>query len=668
MTRDENPNDALSPAVPMEDPEISRTRPLTGFWRAGMIVSALATLAMSIYMIFNLGIQTGFVPFETQFYYVMLAVLLPLVFIAYPALPRFRDRIPVWDMALALACFALFGWFALISRTIMDGGWEYVAPFHAKLAALAAWGLVLEATRRAGGMMLFAVCTIFSVYPVFGYLVPGFLNTPQNSWDFAATFHVFGTESIVGMPTSMFGTLIIGYLLFGVALAGTGGGKFFINFAFALLGHMRGGPAKVSVISSGMMGSLSGSVVTNVLTTGVLTIPAMKKVGFRRDYAAGVEACASTGGALMPPIMGAAAFLMAFVLNIPYSTVVVAAIIPSVLYYLALFVQIDAYAARHDLKGLDRAELPSLKEVLKQGWYFVAVLVVLVVFLLYFQLEARAPFYATALLLILNRINPEDRLDLKGLGDFIVNSGRLFAELAAVVAAVGMIIGSLTLTGKIGTLSYELVSFAGDDIVLLLVVGAVTCFLLGTGMTSGAAYIFLSVTLAPALVGTGLNVLAVHLFVVYWSMISFITPPVALGSFCAASVAGGSAWKTSIESMRLGSVIYIVPFFFVLNPALIAQAPLPEVLLALGLAIVGVGFIAMGMQGYFYGIGRLETRSPTHWVARLLLIAAGVLFAAPGGELMGVTQWELSLAAIVAAALAWLTMKLPVHQRVHAGE
>lgn len=651
------PDENITELQEVQEEVRGRTLPLWG--RYLLISAALVSLVFSIYIIFNLGTWTGIVPFESQYFYALQALLLPLVFLIFPAAKRFSGRIGPIDILFAVLAFCLFSWFAWDSRMIMDHGWEYAAPFSGKLAALAGWIIALEATRRAGGIMLFSVCLLFSVYPVFGYLAPGFLETARNPWDFAATYHVYGTESLIGLPTNVFAQLIIGYLLFGVALQATGGGKFFINFAFAVLGHFRGGPAKVSVIASGMMGSLSGSVVSNVLTTGVLTIPAMKKVGFRSNYAAGVEACASTGGALMPPIMGAAAFLMAFMLSIPYSAVVAAAIIPSVLYYLALFVQIDAYAARHDLSGMEVNNLPRVGDVLRHGWYFVFVLVLLIVMLLYFQQEARAPFYATALLLLLNQMDRRNRMTFEGIGDFFVSTARLFAELAAVVAGVGLIIGALSLTGKIGTLAYELVRFAGDSPVALLAVGAVTCFILGTGMTSSAAYIFLAVTLAPALVKTGLEPIAVHMFIIYWAMISFITPPVALGSFCAASVAGGSPWKTSLEAMRLGSVIYIVPFFFVLNPALIGQGPWSGILLSLFCAVIGVVFIAQGMQGYFYGVGRMETNRSTHWVARLLLIAGGFLLTMPGGGMIAVSHLSLAVISSLCIFLAWLAMRVP---------
>ncbi|MEZ5741483.1 MAG: TRAP transporter large permease subunit [Burkholderiaceae bacterium] len=309
---------------------------------------------------------------------------------------------------------------------------------------------------------------------------------------------------------------------------------------------------------------------------------------------------------LMPPVMGATAFVMATFLEIPYGEIVIAAAFPSVLYYLGLFLQIDAYSAREGLKGLPEVELPRVGEVLREGWYFVFVFALLIVMLLYMQREAQAPYYATALLLAINQFSKKYRWNWARLVEFIQGVGILFAELAALLAGVGLIIGALTLTGKVGTLTYELVRLAGDSVIALLIMGALTSFVLGIGMTVTAAYLFLAVTLAPALVQGGLDPLAVHLFMMYWGMISFITPPVAIGAFAAASVAQSDPMKTGFEAMRLGSIIYFVPFFFVLNPALIGRGPIGEVLLVLSTTIVGIVFISGGLQGYLYGIGAIR--------------------------------------------------------------
>ena len=471
------------------------------------------------------------------------------------------------------------------------------------------------------------------------------MNAPAQPWDTTATFHIFGTESIMGIPMTAFATLVVGFLIFGVALQHTGGGSFFLNLAFALLGTRRGGPAKVSIFSSGLMGSMSGSVITNVLTTGVLSIPAMKKTGFKSSYAAGVEACASTGGVLMPPVMGATAFVMATFLEVPYSEIIIAAAFPSILYYFGLFMQIDAYAARNHLKGLPAKELPSIKKVLKEGWYFIFVFVMLILMLLYMQREAQAPYYATATLLIINQIVKIHRWNYDKLIHFIESVGRLFAELAGILVAIGLIIGSLTFTGKIGTITYALVNFAGDSIFILLIMGALTSFILGIGMTVTAAYLFLAVTLAPALTGSGLDKVAVHLFMLYWGMISFITPPVAIGAFAAASVAGANGIRTGVEAMKLGSVIYFIPFFFVLNPALIGRGSIYDILIVFFSAVIGIILISSSLQGYLIGIGDLKKSKYLEWPIRIMLGFSGILMALPGGKVTGYSNYEINIFA-----------------------
>ena len=607
--------------------------------------SILSTM-ISIYMLFGVGNFLGtYVLLDTEYLYAMIALLLPLPFIIYHPTPRKGNKIPWYDIIFAASTFIIASYFCFSGSLILEEGWEYLAPTHAKIMAFILWGLVLEASRRAGGNAIFIICLIISVYPAISTFLPGFLNAPAQPWDTTATFHIFGTESIMGIPMTAFATLVVGFLIFGVALQHTGGGSFFLNLAFALLGTRRGGPAKVSIFSSGLMGSMSGSVITNVLTTGVLSIPAMKKTGFKSSYAAGVEACASTGGVLMPPVMGATAFVMATFLEVPYSEIIIAAAFPSILYYFGLFMQIDAYAARNHLKGLPANELPSIKKVLKEGWYFIFVFVMLILMLLYMQREAQAPYYATATLLIINQIVKIHRWNYDKLIHFVESVGRLFAELAGILVAIGLIIGSLTFTGKIGTITYALVNFAGDSIFILLIMGALTSFILGIGMTVTAAYLFLAVTLAPALTGSGLDKVAVHLFMLYWGMISFITPPVAIGAFAAASVAGANGIRTGVEAMKLGSVIYFIPFFFVLNPALIGRGSIYDILIVFFSAVIGIILISSSLQGYLIGIGDLKKSKHLEWPIRIMLGFSGILMALPGGKVTGYSNYEINIFA-----------------------
>ncbi|MCC5860151.1 MAG: TRAP transporter fused permease subunit, partial [Ectothiorhodospiraceae bacterium] len=390
--------------------QVSGVRELQGLWRYLPALCALLLTLLTLDYHFNLRLLGGYTMLDTQFFYAVVAFMLPLVYLLWPAWGRAkRDSLPWYDILLFLVALTVCSFFVYYAEDILDRGWSFGPPQFAVYWSLALWVVVLEACRRAGGWAIALIVGLFSVYPLVADVMPGPIQAFPSNLEEAAAYHAMSQESIMGVPLRAFASLVIGFLLFGVALQKTGGGKFFINLAFALLGHVRGGPAKVSIFSSGLMGSMSGSVITNVLTTGVLSIPAMRRVGFSKSYAGGVEACASTGGVLMPPVMGATAFIMAMFLDVPYVHIALAAAVPSILYFLGLFIQIDSYAARFNLKGLPVAELPSLKQTLKEGWYFIFVFVLLVYMLIYMQREAMAPFYATALLLVINQVLPYQR-------------------------------------------------------------------------------------------------------------------------------------------------------------------------------------------------------------------------------------------------------------------
>ena len=599
-----------------------------------------AAVVLGINQMFNLGFGIGMVLIEPRYFYLLTALLLPLVFLAFPPTKAgSKETVPWYDALLAVITFAVLLYFVWEANRILEEAWEYSAPNIAIALSCLLWLLLIEIGRRTGGTSILIVTIVFSLFPVYAHLVPEVISgVNQSIWDTAA-FHIMSVESFLGIPMRAFGTLVFGFLIFGVAMQYTGAGAFFINFAFALLGKVRGGPAKVAIFSSGLFGSMSGSVVSNVLTTGCMTIPAMKKIGFKPAYAGGVEACASTGGVLMPPIMGATAFVMASFLNVPYVEVVIAATIPSLLYYFGLFMQIDAYAARRGMKGLPASELPSLWQTVKEGWYYIFAFLALIYMLLVLQQEATAPFYATALLLGINQFSARHRMNVAKFKAFFFGIGILFAELSGILAAIGLIVGSLSLTGMAGTLTNDLVFIAGGNVLMLLVMGALTSFILGMGMTVTACYIFLAVILAPALIKAGLNPMGVHLFLMYWGMISFITPPVAIGAFVAAGLAKAPPMQTGMEAMRLGVVIYIVPFFFVFNPALLMQGEVSEILIVVVTAVIGVIIISGALQGYLLQIGDLGS-GPVSLLARFLIFAGGVFLAAPGGT-FGLSHLEL---------------------------
>ena len=611
-------------------------------WVIGIAAVASAFLAMDALRLFAERPLLDFViTVQNHYYYALMGLLLPLCFLIYPS---FRSPKSYWlDGVLSLAAFCTCVFFFINAETMLDYGWEFSAPAYAVWVSYLLWALIMEGVRRSGGWVLFFLVLVFSLYPIVADMLPGPISGMSSSAAETASYHVMSIESILGLPFRAFAQLVIGFLIFGIALQHTGGGRFFINLAFAMFGHVRGGSAKVAIVSSGLMGSMSGSVITNVLTTGQMTIPAMKKNGMEKEYAAGVEACASTGGVLLPPIMGSTAFVMATFLNVAYTTVALAAAIPAFLYFFGLFIQVDAYAARKGLVGTPRDELPSLTETMKQGWFYIAAFMVLIFLLVYLQREAVAPFYATGMLLVLNQLSPSHRWNLRDGGSFLVATGKLLMELLTIMAGVGLIVGALSVTGLSGTLVNDLLYLAGDSTLLLLLMGAFTSFFLGIGMTVTAAYVFLAIILAPALIQGGLDPMSVHLFILYWGMLSFITPPVALGAFAAASIAGASALTTGFKAMRLGSVIYFIPFFFVLEPALILSGTLWETLFATIKVIVGIILIAGTLQRYVLGVGFLDRAGPLGVAGRALVIIGGGLIALPTTEVIGINVGDATL-------------------------
>ncbi len=644
------------------DPQAGERRRLSGAWRWVLSVWATLTLLLCFNQQFTLRFFIDFTMLDTEYYWALVATLVPLAFVIYPARRGVHvDRVPWYDVILFLATTALTLVMALTARESAAAGWEYsaasVAPWWAMWGAVALWLLVLEALRRAGGTALFVIMAVFSVYPLFASFVPAPFGSASVALMDTAAFHVFSRESILGVPMRAFAEIVIGFLVFGTALQFTGAGTFFIDFAFTLCGRYRGGAAKVAVFSSGLLGSMSGSVISNVLTTGAMTIPAMKRTGFRPTTAGAIEACASTGAVLAPPVMGATAFVMAEFLDIPYSTVALAAAVPALLYFFGLFMQVDCHAGRHAMVGLPQEEMPKLSAVFKEGWYYIFVILLLVFLLLVMKRENWAPWLATGLLLVLNQLFSRRRWSSRDLISFLEANGRVFVELAAILAGIGLLVGAFSLTGLTGTLTTALLHVAGESPLLLMLMGALTSFVLGMGMTITACYIFLAVLLAPSLVEVGLNPLAVHMFVMYWGMVSFITPPVALAAVAASSLARAPMIATGLEAMRIGAIIYFVPFFFVMNPAMVLQGDLSLLPLFLFTAVIGIVLVCGGLQGFQPGIGDLRRAGVLEWPLRAALVVGGLMFAAPGGGMMPLTPVQMTLAAAAVAVPALLVAR-----------
>ena len=644
--------------------EVIRTRRLSGFWRYALLVASAATIFLCLNQQFVLRFFVGFTPLNTEYYYGLVLLMMPFVFIVFPGHEKAAlDRVAWYDQLLFGLTVAVSAMLMLSVRSAAELGWEFTgAPEPVVIAGYLMWAILMEGLRRTGGWGLVLSIFPFTLYPLFAdsaWLGP--LKGTESSAAQASAYHMLSSESLLGIPLQAFAETVIGFLVFGTALMMTGAGKFFINLAFAACGTFRGGAAKVCIFASGLLGMMSGSIISNVLTAGTMTIPAMKRTGFSPTYAGAIEACASTGAVIAPPVMGATAFVMAQFLGVSYGMVALAAIIPAALYYFGLFMQVDAYAARHGLKGLAREDIPSLKQTLREGWYYAFAVALLIFMLLVMKRESHAPFYATALLLLLNQLFNKEKWGWSSVLRFLEVNGKTFVELIGILAGCGLLIGAFSLTGVISSLANDLLTIAGDNVFLLLGMTALTSLVLGLGLTTTACYIFLAILVGPALEKAGLNKVAVHMFVFYWGMLSSITPPVAIASFAAAGIAGAPPMKTGWASMTVGSIIYFLPFFFVLNPAFVLQGDLHESLILVLTAIFGIVFICAGLQGYLFGLGDMRACGNMEWPLRVALCLGGFVLAAPGGGVLAVSNLHMIMFSLLilgpAIGLTWMTSK-----------
>ncbi|MDO9524953.1 MAG: TRAP transporter fused permease subunit, partial [Gemmobacter sp.] len=452
------------------------------------------------------------------------------------------------------------------------------------------------------------------------------------------------TSGILGLVLLIAVTVVVPFVFFGQLLGASGGAAFFNDLSLGLMGRFRGGAAKISVVASSLFGSINGIVVSNILATGVVTIPLMKKSGFKPEQAAAIEAAASNGGQLMPPVMGAVAFLMADFLQISYGEVALAALIPSLLYYLALFVQADLEAAKGNILSVPVSEIPRIVRVLAQGWAFLLPFAVLIYALFSLNAEAeRAALYACGAVLVVGFVLGYglQRLTLREVWGCVVRTGVSSADILMISAASGIIMGVLQLTGLGFALTMFLVQLGAGNVFLLLIVAAFLCILLGMGMPTLGVYVLLAVLIVPALVEVGVAPLAAHMFILYLGMMSFVTPPVAIAAFFAANLAGADPMKTGFYAMRFSWTAYIVPFLFVFSPTLLMQGSASAILLAVVTAAIGVWFISAGMIGY--GLRRMPIG------VRVSAVVGGSMLILP--HELGAWAWGLNAAGLVLAAL-----------------
>ncbi len=535
-----------------------------------------------------------------QFLAAILALALPLLFIWFRASAKLdKSRVPWYDWIFAVTGCAAAIYMAIHYTRLTE--FASSRPLDGMVSGTILVIVVLEGLRRTAGWALFIIVLFFLAYTQVADLMPGGLEGLPATPARAIYYVVWDNGSMMGLPMAVACTIVIAYIFFGNLLARSGGSQFFTDFAVALMGRFRGGSAKIAVVASSLFGSISGSAVSNVVSTGVITIPMMRQGGYDPKVAAAIESVASTGGQLMPPIMGAAAFLMASLLNVTYAEVVLAALLPAILYYVALFIQVDLEAARKGIKRVEESLIPNLLLVLRKGWHYPLAFVVLIVSLFSLNLQPEtAALYASFTILVTGTLfgYGGKRMHPKRLWEAIAKTGTGSVDILMICAAAGIIIGVLNLTGLGHALASSLVAMAGGSLFLLLLFSAIVCIILGMGMPTAGVYILLATLVAPAIIEFGVDKLAAHLFVMYFGMMSMITPPVALAAFTAASLAGTKAMATGVAAVRFGWIAYIVPFLFVLSPSLILQGPPLQVAIAIVTAIGGIWLICGAVTGY----------------------------------------------------------------------
>lgn len=482
---------------------------------------------------------------------------------------------------------------------------------------------IFEACRRKMGNPLVIITLVFVAYAFLGKYIPGFLNQPGMTLKKFTSLVYLTTDGIFGSPLYASASYVVLFVLLGAIMSVSGIGDYMTNLATSLFGHMRGGPAKVAVVASGFFGSISGSHTANVIGTGTFTIPMMKKNGFEPEFAAAVEATASTGGAIMPPIMGSTAFIMAEMLGIPYTAVAKAALIPAILYFLAVLFGVDIYAAKHGLKGIPRSQLPKVRSMLKQI-YMLAPLIFLIFCMAVFNMTiVRSGLLTIIVTLVLVEINPKTRMTKEQWLQIPVQTVKSAVSVGIACAMAGIISGVIMGSGLGYRISSILTSVAGTSMLLLLVLTMVVSLIMGMGVPTTAAYLVLASLVAPTMIQLGIPPLAAHMFIFYFGCISSITPPVALAAYAGAGLAGCDPNKTGYKAFRLAFCSFLMPYLFVYNPVLLMEGGVLDILWSLVTALIGAYLLASGFEGFFF-------RWSLKWFERPLMILGAVMLIVPG--------------------------------------
>ncbi|CEG28567.1 TRAP transporter permease [Bacillus sp. B-jedd] len=598
------------------DPEAG-TRKLSGI--LGWIVF-LGLLSFSLFQLWTSTIHPLTAQLQRSIH---LGFALALIFLLFPARRKniARHSVAWYDIILAVLSIGVGAYWPLMIEDIVNRvGQLTPLDFYVGLLAIV---LVLEATRRAVGLPITIIALVFMMYALFGPYMPGFLAHRGLDLDRLVQTMFFTTEGILGTPLGVSATFIFLFLLFGAFLVKTGVGQYFNDLAVSIAGKRTGGPAKVAIFSSALQGTISGSSVANVVTSGSFTIPMMKKLGYKKEFAGAVEAAASTGGQLMPPVMGAAAFLMVEFIGggITYWDIAKAAAIPALLYFTGIWIMTHFEAKRIGLRGLTDEEMPNRREVLKKIYLLIPILAVIILMMSGISVM-RAALWAIVITVLVSAIRKDTRIGIRGIIEALVDGARTALGVAAATAAAGIIVGVVTKTGLGLKLANGLLDLAGGALLPTLAFTMLASLVLGMGSPTTANYVITSTIAAPAIILLGVPDLSAHLFVFYFGIIADITPPVALAAFAAAGVSGGEPLKTGVNSAKLAIAAFIIPYMFVMSPELLMiDTTIPTIIWVVFTALTGMMAIGAGIIGYWYR--RL------YLIERLVGIAAGLLLINP---------------------------------------
>ncbi|HUF40896.1 MAG TPA: TRAP transporter fused permease subunit, partial [Verrucomicrobiae bacterium] len=621
MAEPEHPGSASPKGSSLVDIEESvRSRELRGPVAWAAKTALLAIPLTGIVFLLSVPQMFGWLFFNEQYMGLFLGLALFATFLLVPhKRGASQEQVPWFDLIFALAGLVV-GFYILIEYPQLVNTLGDIHPTGVILGSMTIL-LLAEATRRLVGWPLVIIGAAFVFYALFAYLFPGDFYGRGWSVGRLATYLYLDANGIFGLALQVGSSIVLIFILFGEVLNAVGGARFLSDFSQALMGRFRGGQAKIAIVSSSLFGNVSGSAVANVVVDGAFTIPMMKRAGYPAPQAAAVEAVASTGGQIMPPVMGAAAFLIAEYLGIPYAEVALAALVPAALYYVTLFIQVDLLAARNGIRGLARAELPRLGPVMRRSAGFVVPLAVLIGAMFFMNRRAEeAGLWATLSALVIGFLTPSIRIGLRGLFNVLISMGRSMLEIAAITGLAGVVIGVLQLTGLGFTLTLTLLDVGQSSAILLLVLTAVVSIILGMGMPTTAVYVLLAVLVAPGLSKLGILPIAAHLFIFYFGMLSMVTPPVCLASYAAASIGKTDPIKTGWEAMRLCAIAYLIPFLFVFSPTLLLIGPWYAVTLSVATAIVGAILLGIGIVGFLFRPIGAVTRSLFVVAATALLI------------------------------------------------